>query len=145
MFRRSYSRATKISVALAAVLTLAGCGSPEERAQRYYESGMKLLAAHQDEKAAIEFRNALRLKQDLLPAWRGLAQTEEDTHHWQGLAPVLRQILDLDPKDEATRIKLAKFLLAAGAADEALKLLNGSTEPDTNNADLLALKAVSFY
>ncbi len=142
-----YPRAGKFRLAFVALvaLQLAGCGSPEERAQRYYESGMKLLSAHDDLKAAVEFRNALRLKKDLLPAWRGLAQTAEDTHNWQGLAPVLRSILDLDPKDEATRIKLAKLLLAAGAADQSLKLVNESTEPDTNNASLLALKAVISY
>jgi len=88
MSKRSYSHATKLSIALAAALTLAACGSPEQRAQRYYEDGMKLLAAHEDAKAAVEFRNALRLKNNLLPAWRGLAQTEEDTGHLQGLVPI---------------------------------------------------------
>ena len=53
--------------------------------------------------------------------------------------------MDLDPKDEATRIKLAKLLLSGGAAQQSLKLLDASTEPDTNNASLLALKAVLHY
>jgi tetratricopeptide (TPR) repeat protein len=128
-----------------AALQLAACDPPEMRAQRYYDSGMKLLAAKEDQKAAVEFRNALRLKKDLLPAWRGLAQTEEDTQHWDGLVPVLRTILDLDPKDEMTRLKLARLLLAGGAAEQSLKLVNDSTEPDTNNAALLALKAVISY
>ncbi len=142
-----YPRATKIYVAFAVLfaLQLAGCSPPEVRAQRYYEDGMKLLAAHEDAKAAIEFRNALKLKKDLLPAWRGLAQTEEETHNWGELAPVLQSILDLDPKDEATRIKLARLLLEAGAAKQSLKLVDESTEPDTNNASLLALKAVINY
>jgi len=126
-------------------LQLAGCGSPEVRAQSYYESGMKLLAAQDNQRAAVEFRNAVRLKKDLLPAWRGLAQTEEAAHHWEGLAGVLRTILDLDPKDEATRLKLARLLLAGGAADRSLKLVNDASETDTNDADLLALKAVIFY
>jgi cellulose synthase operon protein C len=126
-------------------LELAGCSSPEVRAQRYYDDGMKLLAAHEDAKAAVEFRNALKLKKDLLPAWRGLAQTQEDTHNWAGLAPALQSILDLDPKDETTRIKLAKLLLAGGAAKQSLKLVEESTEPDTNNATLLSLKAVIHY
>ena len=65
-----------------ALLQLAGCGSPEERAQRYYDDGMKLLADHQDQKAAVEFRNALRLKKDLLPAWRGCANGDLDSAIW---------------------------------------------------------------
>src|ERR1700733_10783386 len=144
MSRPFYSRATKISAALAAVLALqlAGCGSPEVRAQRYYEDGMKLLAAHEDAKAAVEFRNALRLKNDLLPAWRGLALTEEDTHHLEGRVPILQSILDLDPKDETTSIKLARLLVSGGAAQRALKILSDSSQPDTNDASLLALKAI---
>ena len=41
-----YPRATKIYLALAllAALPLAGCSSPEVRAQRYYDDGMKLLS-----------------------------------------------------------------------------------------------------
>jgi len=134
-----------VFVALVA-LQLAGCGSPEDRAQRYYQSGMKYLAAHDDAKAAIEFRNALRLKKDLMPAWRGLAETAEATHDLQHLVSVLREILDLDPKDEATRLKLARLLLAAGDANASLKLVSESTDPNAdNNANLLALKAIISY
>ncbi len=147
MSRLLCRHATKIRVALIffVALQLAGCGSPEQRAQRYYENGMKLLAAHDVQKAGVEFRNALRLQKDLLPAWRGLAQTEEATHHWEGLVPVLREILDLDPQDEATRLKFAKLLLAGGAVEQSLKLLNEAPNPDTNDAALLALKAVITF
>ena len=93
---------------------LASCSSPEERAQKYYDSGMKLLAAHEDQKAAVEFRNALRFRKDLLPAWRGLAQASEATAQWDTVIPVLRSILELDPKDETTRLKLARLLVARG-------------------------------
>jgi len=134
----------RLAFALFVSLQVTACGAPEERAQTYYENGMKLLAAHDDQKAAIEFRNALRLKRDLLPAWRGLAQTEEATHDWEGLAAVLQTVLKLDPGDEATRLKLAKLLLAGNAVDMSLKLLNDAA-PDTNDPKLLALKAVILY
>ncbi len=106
---------------------------------------MKLLAAHEDAKAAVEFRNAVSLKKDLLPAWRGLAQSDENTHHWADLVSALQTILDLDPKDEQTRIKFANLLVAAGAPERALKVINDSTEPDGNNASILSLKAVITY
>ena len=125
-------------------LQLAACGSPQTRAQSYYESGMRLLAAQENEKAAVEFRNALRLKRDLLPAWRGLAQSEEATRHWDGLIPALRAILDLDPKDAATRLKLARLLLAGGATKQSLTVINQASEPDAD-AGLLALKAAVHY
>jgi len=147
MLRLFCQHIPKIRVAFVVLvaLQLVACGSPEERAQRYYESGMKLLAAHENYKAAVEFRNALRLKKDLLPAWRGLAETVEATNNLRDLIPVLRSILDLAPKDDVTRLKLAKLLLIEGGANQALKLVNDISEPDTNNADLLALKAVIYF
>ena len=58
---------------------LAPCGLQlaEERAQSYYEHGMQLLAAHDNKRAEIEFRNAVKYNKKLLPAWQSLAQVEE--------------------------------------------------------------------
>jgi cellulose synthase operon protein C len=126
-------------------LQISGCSSPEERAGSYYTSGMKLLEAGENQKADVEFRNALKLKKDLLPAWRGLAQTREASRDWEGLVPVLQTILDLDPKDEATRLKLARFYLVGGAVEQALKVADETGEPGANDAALLALKAIIHY
>src|ERR1700733_1768167 len=147
MLRLSYRHTSRILLVLgiASAFLLADCSSRAQRAQSYYDSGMKLLAAHDYVKASIEFRNSVNLKEDLLPAWRALAQSEEAAHHWEGLVPALRTIISLDPKDDATRLKLARILLAAGATDQSLKLVNDISEPDTNNATLLALKAAIFY
>ena len=146
MCRTVAQRINTLLLPLAVLLgvQLAGCGSPETRARQYYEDGEKLLASHEDAKAAIEFRNALKLKQDLLPAWRGLAKAEEDLHQSGALASTLQSILDLDPKDGATRIKLARLLLSAGQPAGALKLLNAATAPSTNDATLLAVKAMIY-
>jgi tetratricopeptide (TPR) repeat protein len=136
---------TRLAFAVLAALQVASCSSREERAQSYYENGMKLLTAHENQKAAIEFRNAVRLKNDLLPAWRGLGQAQEASHHLEGLVTVLRTILELEPNDETTRVKLGKLLVAAGAVDEALKVLNEAGEIGSNDANLHALKAIISY
>ena len=145
MSRPHYWRAT-IRLALVSLLALplVCCGSAGQRAESYYQNGMKLLAAHENEKAAIEFRNALQLNNDLLPAWRGLAQAEQATQHWQALVPVLRTIIRLDPGDEKARVKLAALLLTGGAVDQALKLANEAGDKDANDPELLALKAIIF-
>ena len=66
---------------------VSGCSSSAERAQSYYEHGKKLLAQHDDQKAAIEFKNAVSIKRDLVPAWRALAEIEERNHSWNELVP----------------------------------------------------------
>jgi tetratricopeptide (TPR) repeat protein len=124
-------------------LCLGACSSAEKRAERYYESGKKLLATHDVQRAAIEFKNAVRLKKDMLPAWRGLAEADELDHRWAELVPVLRTIVELDPKDVDAKLKLANLLLYGGAADQALAIVKDLD--DTANANILALKAAIFY
>ena len=49
------------SLVLAATLALSGCDSAEERAERYFLSGMELLAAGDVDRALVEFRNVFKL------------------------------------------------------------------------------------
>ena len=126
-------------------LQVSGCDSPADQAQYYYERGVKLLAKHDNQRAALEFKNAIRLKKDLLPAWRNLAQIEELNHDWQNIIPTLRTIAELDPKDVATKLKLVRLTLLVGGTDDALALVNSLEAENNGNADILALKALVFY
>jgi len=130
-------------VALVA-LQLAGCSSSAQRAQNYYEDGAKLLSQHEYQKAGLQFRNAIALKKDLLPAWRGLAQVEEQQQHWAALVPILRTIVELDPKDVETKIKLARLMLDGGATDQATKVVS-SIDGGDSNPKVLVLKAAISY
>ena len=82
-----------------ALLLVGGCGSSEDRAQSYYERGMKLLSQENFVKAGIEFRNALQLKKDLVGAWRGIAEIRSANHNWEAATAALRTVVELDPKD----------------------------------------------
>jgi cellulose synthase operon protein C len=128
-----------------AVLQVGGCGSPEDRAQSYYEHGMKLLSDHDNVKAAIELRNAVRLKKDLIGAWKALAEIDEMNRDWPRVVTGMRTILKLAPNDVSARLKLGKLLLLTGSANEALRLANAGIEKDDRNADLHALKAAVSY
>src|SRR3974390_876779 len=130
---------------LVTVLLVAGCGSPEERAQSYYERGMKLLAEHDDVKASIEFKNALQLKKDMVGAWRALAEIEERNHNWASLLGIERTIVELDPKDVGAKVRLGRLLLRANAWDDALNVVNAAGERDARNASVLGLKAMILY
>jgi tetratricopeptide (TPR) repeat protein len=127
------------------VLQVSGCGSPEDRAQSYYEHGMKLFAEHDNAKAAIELRNAVKLKKDMVGAWKTIAQIDEINRNWGGVVADLRTLVELAPNDVSARLKLGKLLLLAGSADEALRLANAGIELDNRNADVHALKAAISY
>jgi tetratricopeptide (TPR) repeat protein len=144
LFGCSYTTIRSALLVLA-VLQVAGCGSPEDRAQSYYEHGMKLFSEHDNAKAAIEFRNAVRLKKDLIGAWKALAEIDEINRNWPAVVTDMRAIVELAPNEVSARLKLGKLLLLAGSSDEALRLANAGIELDNRNADVHALKAaISF-
>jgi len=137
---RSLSAKIPSALLALAVLLVAGCDSPEDRAQSYYEHGMKLFSEHDNARAAVELRNAVKLKKDMIGAWRALAQIEEINRNWGGVVTALRTVVDLDRNDVAARLNLGRLLLLAGSPDEALSLANAGIELDPRNADVHALK-----
>jgi tetratricopeptide (TPR) repeat protein len=128
-----------------AAFQLAACGSRQERADKYYESGMKYLGEKNYAKARVELKNALQLKGDMVQAWRGLAQIEEHDKHWPQLAQSLKRVVELDPKDGQARLRVAKLYLLGGGVAESLKMVNAAAELLPDNADVLALKAAVLF
>jgi tetratricopeptide (TPR) repeat protein len=125
------------ALALCAFLLLAGCGSAED----HYQRGMKLLEQKDYVKASLEFRNAVKLKKDLIPAWRELSQIEERNQNWEATAGILRTIVQLDPADLDTRLRLGRLLLLGNALDDALKLIDAAGDVVNENAGALAFRS----
>lgn len=123
------------------LVLLLGCAGPDEKAQSYYQRGSALLAQKDYVKAGIEFRNALQLKKDLVGAWRGLLQIEEHNRNSQAQVPILRNLVELDPKDVDSKIKLGYFLLPRNALNQALELADAAVELDSKNAAAWGLRA----
>jgi len=129
------------AILLLAVVLVAGCSSPEQKAQSYYERGMQLLSKQDYVKAGIEFKNALQLKKDLVGAWRGLLAVETHNRNFQGQVPILRTIVELDPKDLDAKLKLGHFLMLGNTLDQALDLANAAVALDGRNPNALAFRA----
>ena len=123
------------------ITLVAGCSSPEERAQSYYKQGTEYLAAGDYTKASLEFRNAIKLNEKLTDAWSGLAKVAEHEQDLRTLNAALRRVVELDPKNVDARVKLARLMLAGGAADKALELANAANELKKDDTDVLALRA----
>ena len=121
---------------------LSGCGSPEQRAQGYYESGMAMIDKKDDYGARRELWNAIKYKADKVEVWKALAGIDERTGAAQDLFRDLRRLVELEPDNIDTRLKLASMMVAGGAADAALKVIEAGREGDKPNARLHAVKAV---
>ena len=116
------------------VLASAGCSSPEERAQRHYERGMELLKKQDYAHAAVEFKNALQLKGDMLPAWLALAQVDEHEQKWDEVGKILRKVAELDKTNVDARLRLVRLMLLSGDYEQALKIANEAEQIDEKNA-----------
>src|SRR6266404_1453533 len=123
------------------VLLVSACGSPEQRSQGYYDRGIALIEKKDDIAARLELLNAIKFKSDKIEAWRALAGINERTKAYQLLFDNLRRIVELDPNDTEARVKLGKMLLAGGAPEAALRIVEGGGEAGSRDAGLLALKA----
>jgi cellulose synthase operon protein C len=126
---------------LLSALLVSACGSPEQRAQSYYDRGMALIEKKDDLNARIELLNAVKYKSDKIEAWRALAGINERTRAYQQLFENLRVIVELDPNDVEARIKLGKMLLGGGAPEAALRIVERGEVAARENAGLLTLKA----
>lgn len=126
---------------LLSVVQLAACGSPEQRAQDYYQRGMEFLAKKDNARASVEFRNALKLNKELVGAWLGLAQIEEHNQEWGSVIKILRTAVELDPKNVDTKLRLTRLLLLGNALDEALVLVNAAGEVDGRHTGVLTARA----
>ena len=130
---------------LLAAFQFAACSSRQERAENYYKSGVSYLEKHEYAKARVELKNALQLKGDMVEAWRALALVDEHEKRWSAFAGSLRRIVELDPKDADSRLRLAKLYLLGGASDQALKLANEAVALQPKDANILALKAAVLF
>ncbi len=135
--RSPFSVAT--CVALAGVL--GGCGSPEQQAQSYYERGIALIDKKDDLAARKELLTAVKYKSDKVEVWRALAGVDERTKSTSVFID-LRRIVELDPNDLDARLKLARIMLAGGATDGALRVIDAANEGEKPSAELHALKAL---
>lgn len=129
--------------ALALTVSLAGCGSPEQRAQQYYESGMALLAKNDDLNARVALLTSAKYKSDRVEVWKALAGIDERTKS-NSLFQDLRRIVELDPTDVDAKLRLARIMVAGGAAEPAIKILDGVNEGDKPNAALHAIRALAL-
>src|SRR6267378_5630 len=141
MMKSVYSaRSARLLCSLPLIL-LAGCGSPEERAQGFYEKGMELIAKKDDLGARVQLLSAAKYKADRVDVWRALVGVEERLKSGPAVFQDLRRVVELDPNDLDARVKLARIMVGGGAGDAALKIIEGVNDSDKPNASLHALKA----
>ena len=122
------------------VTLIAGCSSPAEKAENYYQKGMSLLDKD-PAKAKLEFQNALQMKKNMTKAMYGLGLVAERQGDWKSAFSLMRQVVEQDPSNIDATIKLGEIFLAAGKLDLAEEKSKKALILDKNNVAALNLYA----
>lgn len=106
-------------VILAIALSVAGCGSREDRMHTYLKRGQVLLEKGEYVKAGLEFRNALQIEPKSAKGHYLLGTVLDHGGDLRGAFGQYKTAADLDAKYVAPREKLARIYLAIRQADKA--------------------------
>ncbi len=128
-------------ISACALLALAACDSPEEKAQAYYQNGLQLFEEENFEKADLELRNALQLDPNIADAWYHLALVEEKNGKIRQYAGDLMKTVELDVNHVGAQVRLAKIMLFSGRSDEAREKTNLVLRLAPENPDVWSLQA----
>jgi cellulose synthase operon protein C len=127
-------------ISLLLVLAVAGCSTPEEKAEKYYQRGMSLIESD-PEKAKLEFQNALQIKKTMTKAMYGLALTTERQGDMKATFALMNEVLNQDPKHIEALVKVGQIFLAGGKLDLAVDRSNKALAIDKNNVPAITLRA----
>ena len=126
-------RVWTLLLALSMVLSLAACGSPEEKLQKQLDQGMALLESGSYEEAIAAFEKAMELSPQDVKAMLCRAQAVLQSGDGKAAMDAFQQVLDLDPANAEAWLGKAEAILQDGDRLGALKLLRDacSQMPDS--------------
>ncbi|MEM0921597.1 MAG: tetratricopeptide repeat protein [Pseudomonadota bacterium] len=127
-------------IPLLALLLLAACDSIEERVQGHYERGMELLAAGEENKAILEFRNALKLDDTHVPSHFELGLIQEAKGNVRPAFRRFTTVIEIEPNHIEARIKTLRYFLLVNQLDDAEDTLDVLLGFAPDNAEAYALE-----
>ena len=138
---RSYIyRPILLALLLVALFSLGGCTNSEKAKAEHLSKGEAYLKDSKFQEAALEFRNALQIDDQVAAGHWGLARAYEALQRFPEMIEALRKTVQLDPNNFDARNKLGNYYLAAsrGRPDlvgEAERLAKEVLQRDPNNIE----------
>ena len=108
-----------VPLLLVAVLALSGCESSEDKAERYFLSGMELLAAGDEDRALVEFRNVFKYNGFHKEARKAYADTVLKQGNVQEAYGQYLRLIEQYPDTPDVRQTLAELAISRGDWSEA--------------------------
>jgi cellulose synthase operon protein C len=134
----------RLTCAIAAMLLLAACDSPEEREAAYLRSGKELYESGELSKAAIEFRNALKINPTGVEAKYFTALIFEKNGNVPRAISTFQEVALQDPNNRDVQLKLGQYALMNGDAADASAHADKLIALDSNKPDGHTMKAAAL-
>ncbi|MBK8161344.1 MAG: tetratricopeptide repeat protein [Rhodospirillaceae bacterium] len=131
-------------LAVAIIVFLAACSSPQEREAAYLENGKSLMKKGELAKASLEFRNALQVNPAGIEAKYFIGLILEEQGNIPAAVSAFQEVAFADPTHRDALLRLGKFALMAANPDNALMRAEKLIELDGNRADALTIKAAAL-
>jgi len=138
---RSPFRLVFLVAALVLPLALAACGSPEEKAAEYLADGQERLAAGDLDRAAIHFRNVLRIEPKNAQALLALGRIHEERDDLARAFAAYREAAAAAPEWIEARTAYAVIALTRDRLDDVRQAADEIRAIDPAHPDGLALAA----
>jgi len=126
---------------VACAVTLGGCGGAQARKARHLEKGHAFYAAHNYEKARVEFRNALQIAPNDSEARYQNGLVDEKLGNVREAAQFYQGAIDSNADNIEARVALARLYLLSGASDRALETIKPSLARHPDDGRLLTIRA----
>lgn len=136
---------TTFIFALVASLILVSCSSPEQRVAKYTKEGDAYLAEGDHLKATIQYRNALEIDEEHIPAIKGIVQIAENDRDYQSMFGWLQRLIRLDPQNVDALIDIGNIYLLASDEPEAQARADEALAIAPDNQYARALKASVLF
>ncbi len=135
----------KIVAMLTVVATLAACEDSEERAERYYQSGLTLLEEGDVDRALIEFRNVFNLNGAHREARQTYARLVREQGKMREAYGQYLRLVEQYPDDLEGRVALAEMAFASQDWDEFDRHSAAALEAAPDDPRVKTLAAAAEY
>ena len=135
----------KMATALAVVATLAACEDSEDRAERYFQSGLTLVEEGDIDRALIEFRNVFNLNGAHREARQTYAKLVREQGKLREATSQYLRLVEQYPDDLDGRIALSEMAFARKDWDEFTRHTTSAVELAPDDPRVQVLSAASDY
>lgn len=136
----------KFALVVATTITLlSACDTAQERAERYYQSGLQYLAAGEVDRALVEFRNVFKLNGEHREARLAYAEAERARGNLREAYSQYLRLIEQYPNDPVGLKALAELSVDNGQWDDALKYVEAALKLAPDDLSLQATQLLTQY